>query len=223
LFIETNYAQDKETREQYTEFLADFEEFLVQRHTDMNFQPTVKWTIDIAKTLSIDREMERTGMRQEIMLFPHESYSPIIEPVRVAIPNESHEFVEEYDFDNLEDEIVPIQRSYPNNLSKEEIAEYIAKEDSLFKAIQDSALFFNEQGLFLHTLLKDFPLDTLVLQYVAIREETNGISPIILTQGYTKSLESGADVDAIRNLIAVDLYYELVKLVIKEESKKTTR
>jgi hypothetical protein len=208
-FIDVNYKKGEAVKDNYIHFLNDVDVFLSKSRGDEKIDPKVHWKIDVSTVLKTVLKMEQSKMRHEIWLYPHEEY------------------LVEKDINGLlsgEKELAPFVYSMggPPLGFMDSIP---TKKELMVRARMDSSLFDNPYGLFLYSLLTLNPQDTLTRQYVEIKVEQGNISPSVITEGFRNMLDKGNEnqLSTMRHLIAIELYYPIMREMAKQEKGKTTR
>ena len=192
-FLELNYSNEEFLTDRNSQFLKDFQSIYTSG------PPNWKFPDDIQAVLN---EWENSGLRKEIRLWPNENYQPAHFPDLDENDSTDSEKIEV----EIEDVIIPIRMRDNQTVSEPRI---------------DSSLHSNTFGKFLYALDHCCSTDTLINEYVEVKQIAGDISPSLIAGAYSGFGERLNDPILMRMIIA-ELYYFLMTKEIEIEKIKTS-
>lgn len=182
-FLALNYGHQDTVALRTAMFLKEFQEI------DNKDSTLWKFPKDIRNVLF---HWEKSGLRNEIRLWPNENYKHRLLPDYVTNDTNYNKFLE----DIFDDEIIPL---YDRNGNVIEPLE------------RDSALYFNRLGDYIYALNECCESDTLVKEYINIKLDIGEISLSSMAGGINHFYMQRQNDPILMRMIVVELYYWIMK------------
>lgn len=189
-FLKLNYPDQESLVDQNAQFLKDFHRIYTSAPPDWIFPDD---------TQSILNQWEESGLRKEIRLWTDEKYIPQHFPDWGENDDTYSIHIE------IEDEIIPITKSEGKTTTE--------------PLERDNFLVSNNLGKFVYALDQCCSSDTIVYNYVEVKQRVGDISPSIMASAYSEFGERLNDPITLRMIVA-ELYYWLMLTELEKEKVK---
>ncbi len=186
---EFNKVLGEEKAKALDELIVSFQEFLDINYTEGDLGEKTKeflmdnsnykfpqWKFEKLSNKRILEKIEQSGLRKELYLYEFENYEAEYNIADLLRNNTNDTSNLEYS-EPIEEEIIPITP--------------YSKSIEIDRNENDNMQKFNIRGKFLYSLAKQFPKDTMIVQYVDIKIVAGDISPSLMSGGFLMGEESG--------------------------------